>query len=380
MSVKRLIYISAWDFTDAESDGVCKKILSQIKVFRIAGFTVDYTYIKDGSTWINKDETETLLGHNHHLSKFAAHRLIAKYLKKHDDYKYVYVRYNKADPYFISIVKTLKGYGAKIVVEIPTYPYDNECKGCIRDRAVLCVDKIYRDRIAKYIDSFLSYSDDKTIFGAPSMHIINGIDIDSIRPINPAPKKDDTINLIGVARFTPSHGYDRLIRSLGEYYAHGGKRNVVFHIVGFGILQETYEMLIKQYNIQNHVILHGKMYGIELERLYNQMDIGVCTLTFFRDAPKMISSELKSREYAAKGLPMISGGPIDIFYRQSYKFALELGDDESLIDISRIVEFYDNVYSQNRKEVITEIREYAYRRCSMDISIRPVVDYFKSIS
>ena len=55
MSVKRLIYISAWDFTDAESDGVCKKILSQIKVFRLSGFTVYYTYIKDGSTWINKD-------------------------------------------------------------------------------------------------------------------------------------------------------------------------------------------------------------------------------------------------------------------------------------------------------------------------------------
>ena len=262
---------------------------------------------------------------------------------------------------------------------MPTYPYDNECRTA-REKVVLAIDKMYRSKIQRYINSFASYSDDKTIFGAPSIHIINGIDFDNEKPIDPVYKEDDAINLIGVARFTPSHGYDRLIRSLGEYYAHGGKRNVVFHIVGFGILQETYEMLIKQYNIQNHVILHGKMYGIELERLYNQMDIGVCTLTFFRDAPKMISSELKSREYAAKGLPMISGGPIDIFYRQSYKFALELGDDESLIDISRIVEFYDNVYSQNRKEVITEIREYAYRRCSMDISIRPVVDYFKSIS
>ena len=376
MSVKRLIYISAWDFTDVESDGVCKKILSQIKVFRKAGFTVDYTYIKDGSTWINKDEKETLLGYNYHLSKFAAHRLIAKYLKKHDDYKYVYVRYNKADPYFISIVKTLKGYGAKIVVEIPTYPYDNECKGCIRDRAVLCVDKIYRNKIQKYIDSFASYSADKTIFGAPSIRIINGIDFDNIRPINPPLKKDDTINLIGVACFTPSHGYDRLIKSLGEYYAGGGKRNVIFHIVGYGELEKEYKQLTEQYHVKDHVAFHGRKYGEELDKLYDEMNIGVCSLASYRVDNSMISSELKSREYAARGIPMITGVKIDAFPHDRYRFVYEVANNSTYIDIDAVTVFYDKVCSGNSILVRDEIREYALKYCNIESTMQPVIEWF----
>ena len=377
MSIKTLIYISTWDFTNAKSDGVCKKILSQIKVFRKAGFTVDYTYIKDGSTWIGKDEKETLLGHNHYLSKFAAHRLIAKYLKKHDDYKYVYVRYNKADSYFISIVRILKEYGAKIIVEIPTYPYDNECKSCLRDRAVLCVDKIYRNRIAKYIDSFASYSDDKTIFGAPSMHIINGIDIDSIRPINPAPKKDDTINLIGVACFTPSHGYDRLIKAIGRYYENGGSRNLRFHVVGYGEAEKEYRELVSQYHIENHVIFYGKKCGKELDDIYNKMDIGVCSLALFRVIKDAISSELKSREYMAKGLPMIASCSIDVIRSNDFKYVLHVNNDESDINIDRIIEFYDCIYkTDDRVKTIKEIRKYAECNCSIEEVMKPIIRYY----
>lgn len=375
MDERKLLYITSWDFTHPEADGVCKKITGQIKAFRKAGFYVDYTFIRNGNTYIRRDDKEICLGSNHHLSQYGALRLISIYVKKHNDYCNVYIRYSSSDIFFVSIVKTLHKNNAVSIVEIPTYPYDNECRS-FRDKVVLFVDKMFRMKLRKYITTFTSYSDDASIFGVQSIHTVNGVDMDSITPIKPTRRSYDAINLIGVAVFTPSHGYDRLIRSIGEYYTNCGKRNVVFHLVGYGSISESYELLVKKYNISKHVIFYGKMYGEKLDSLYEQMDIGVCTLALFRDTPGMISSELKSREYAAKGLPIISGGPIDIFYKKTYKYALTVGDDESLININRIAEFYDSVYSEDRNSVISNIREYADNHCSMDISIRPAIAKF----
>lgn len=373
MTDKRLLYITTWDFTNAEADGVCKKILSQIKVFKKAFYVVDYTYIKHGKTFINIDNKEVLLGYNHHLSKFAAHKLIAEYLKDDNDYKYVYIRYNKADYGFINLLSILNEHFSKIVVEIPTYPYDNECRS-LRDRVILVIDKLFRGKIKKYISTFVNYySDEPTIFGAKSIRISNGIDVDSIRIVNAEAANNTVIDLIGVAAFRPSHGYDRLIKSIGEYYKTGGNRDLIFHIVGYGMLEKKYRKLIKQYDIQNHVILYGKMYGDKLDRLYDQMDIGVCTLAYYRVANGMISNELKSREYASKGLPMISGGPIDEFNHNKYRYSLELGDNESIIDINRIIDFYDRVYSMDRLDVIAHIRKYAEIHCGMDVAMEPII-------
>ena len=371
MSVKRLIYISAWDFTDAEYDGVCKKILSQIKVFRKAGFTVDYTYIKDGSTWIGKDEKETLLGHNHHLSKFAAHRLIAKYLKKYDDYKYVYVRYNKADPYFISIVRTLKEYGAKIIVEIPTYPYDNECKSCLRDRAVLCVDKLYRNKIQKYIDSFASYSDDKTIFGAPSMHIINGIDVESIKPLK-IRSYNGEIRLIGVASLAKWHGYDRILVGMHNYYSAGGDRNIHFDIVGDGVERKSYGLYVKKNNLADHVTFWGYKSGNELDEIYNNNNIAVASLGIHRIGITGTISILKSREYAVRGIPFITSCEIDIFPSQSFDFVMKVEEDDSPINMNDVVAFGDRVLSNDN--LTEKIRHIGLNTCGMDIAMSPIVD------
>lgn len=42
----KILYLSTWDFTNEESDGVCKKIYSQIAVFEKKGYEVDFIFIK----------------------------------------------------------------------------------------------------------------------------------------------------------------------------------------------------------------------------------------------------------------------------------------------------------------------------------------------
>ena len=36
----KILYLSTWDFTNEESDGVCKKIYSQIDVLKKKGYDV----------------------------------------------------------------------------------------------------------------------------------------------------------------------------------------------------------------------------------------------------------------------------------------------------------------------------------------------------
>ncbi len=54
---------------------------------------------------------------------------IVHYVQK-ENIDFIYVRYvHNASPFSIRLMKLLKKTGARIVMEIPTYPYDQEYKG-----------------------------------------------------------------------------------------------------------------------------------------------------------------------------------------------------------------------------------------------------------
>ena len=378
MPNKKLIYITSWDFTDAESNGVCKKIISQINSFRKAGFQVDYSCISEGKTWIiRQDGSKLLLEKNGKLSKFAAHRLIGIYLKT-AAYPYAYIRYNKADIWFNKMMAVLKKEGTRSVVEIPTFPYDKECSYSLRDRAVLTVDRIHRKGLYKCIDRFASYSSDSKIYGVPVLNVVNGVDFEKMQPKDETKHIDNgVINLIGVAMFTPSHGYDRMILGLAEYYLRGGERNIIFHLVGDGALAKQYRQLIDENKLSDHVIMYGKKFGAQLDDIYDQADIGVECLANFRQMDNVtVSSALKSREYAAKGLPIICSTEIDIMPSSQCDFIMKVSDEDRPIDIDAVISFYDRVYSGiEQKKIINKIREYAKPRCSMEFAMKPIVNY-----
>ena len=367
----QILYLTTWDFSDGPSSGITNKIKGQIRAFQEYVFSVDYTYIANNAAYFHKNGKELFLGKVGRLRKLAANYYLFKRLKT-EKYKYVYNRYGLMDTYYFKLLKMLKKKGSKIVVEIPTYPYDKEQLPGLRWRLLYSLDKIYRKKMSKIVDAIATYSEDEEIFGIKTIHISNGIDFERVSLRKPENNTNE-IRLIAVAGLAKWHGYDRLLKGMGKYYQKDGKRKVFFYIVGDGPVRGEYEEIIEEYNLQNYCIFVGVKRGKELDEMYNMCDIGREVLAAFRKGI-FLSSSLKSREYAAKGIPFVTASKSDVFENQN--FVLKVPEDETDIDISTILSFYDHIYrNQNPQKVAETIRSQAEKCCDIRTTMKPVVSF-----
>ena len=239
------------------------------------------------------------------------------------------------------LIVSYDGYGnhVKVVMEIPTYPYDQEYIGFSR-KATLLIDKCFRHTLAKRLSGVITFSDYQTIFGSRTIQISNGIDFKQIKLKKHINDTSHELHLIGVAEIHYWHGFDRLVKGLVNYYQANSGYNVYFHIVGnFAAKREENDILplIKKYNLERYVILHGMRHGEELDELFEQADMGIGSLARHRSGITHIKT-LKNREYAARGLPFIYSEMDSDFEGKSY--ILKAKADESPIEIPAILEFH----------------------------------------
>lgn len=370
----RMLYLTTWDFSDGPSSGITQKIKAQIKAFHVHGFLVDYTYISNNEAYYCKDGTDISLGKVGRFRKLAANYYLYKRLKE-EAYEFVYNRYGLMDVYYYKLIKKLKSKGSKIIVEIPTYPYDKERLPGLAWWLLYAMDRLYRDRIYPYVYRIATYSKDKEIFHIPTVEIKNGIDFAKIMVREPE-DREDAIHLLAVAGFTKAHGYDRMLRGLGEYYQVGGTRKIVFHMVGAGEPEREYHQIVDEYGLGEHCIFHGVQRGKELDAIYNYCDMGVESLADFRNGIS-VSSSLKSREYAAKGIPFITACESDVF--EDMEYVLKIPADETPVNISNVVKFYDKLYNKkDKKAVATMIRSSAEKCCDIIQTMEPIVSCLKN--
>lgn len=371
----KILYLSTWDFTNEESDGVCKKIYSQIAVFEKTGYDVDFIYIKDRKIIYRESKIQKIVGKVGNIKKTPAYIKLYKSLK-HKKYDWIYNRYGMMDPFYYRVLKRLHKNGARILIEIPTYPYINEIPAGFLYKIMIAWDKIYNMRLKKCVGRIATYSLDDEIFGIKTIKIKNGLDFSSIKIKN---KKinNGIIDLIGVAHLSKWHGFDRVIKGLYEYYLEIADKQVVhFHIVGTGEALAGYQKLVKEYKLEDHVFFYGDKSGDELDQIYDQCDIAVSSLGLHRIGVTEQASVLKSREYGAKGMPMISSIEIDAFKADDFKYISYFPEDESPINIDKVVELYKRVMME-KDDIRKIIREYAYEKCDKSVVSLPIINYMK---
>ncbi|WP_373106439.1 glycosyltransferase [Fusobacterium mortiferum] len=280
----------------------------------------------------------------------------------------IYIRYvYLANPFFNNFLKKVKEKNRKIILEIPTYPYDGELKnkGILRN-IKYGIEKISRNKMTKYIDKIVTYSEDKIIFQKETINLSNGIDVNKISLINKEQKKE--ISFLMVAGLAFWHGVDRFLYSLLQYRKNGGKEKIKFHIVGEGTETSKLKKIVEDnIELQDIVIFYGFKSGEELDEIYNYSDIAVSSLGFSRDGTEK-GSTLKVREYCAKGLPFILGYK-DTSFIGNEKFIYNVPNDESLIDISKVIKWYKSLEYTHK-----EIRKYAEENLSWDNQMRKVLD------
>ena len=360
-----------------ENDGIYKKLLYQKKALESLGHNVDFISNQKLKNSIDRiisyyDKKEKIL--NSFSLKWIK---LTRYIYFNDIYNEViknkydilYIRYAQtAMPFFNNFLKKVKRDSKiKIILEIPTYPYDGEnlkFKGLKKIK--LYLEKLYRKNLYKYIDKIVTFSEDKEIFRIPCINIANGIDLDEVKLINKN-EANEYINFISVSAIRYWHGIDRFLYSLLEYKKLGGNEKVKFHIVGEGIDTPKIKKIIEKNKVlEDIVILHGAKQGKDLDAIYNISDIAVGSLGFNRIKLEK-GSTLKVREYCAKGLPFIVGYN-DISFSNKLLFYYQVLNDETLLDIDQIIRWYKNL-----KVTPEEIRKYAEENLSWNIQMKKVL-------
>jgi len=371
-NMKKLLYVSFGN-ANTPGRGVSKKINGQIGAFSRKGYACSFISGFDKGIVV-RDQS----GVEHYFVKKckSVRRQICEWcIQNASSFDSVYIRFQFFDPLVFRMLKAFEDCRAKAVMEIPTYPYERELvyQGLKGVPKLIC-DRFYRKRCASLIKRFCCPLYDKPIFGVENIQIRNGIDTTTIN-IRKAHEDDGTIRLLAVASMFRWHGFERLIEGLRDYYASDRKRKVFFNVVGEGVELQKYKTLTEQYHLNDVVVFWGRQDGENLERAYDESDIGVSSLGMHRLNTE-ISNPLKTVEYMAKGMPVIcEDGEISISEDSPYRYTVPF--DESNIDVESIVAFYERLYhGQNVEEVISAIRRECENKCSMDSAMKPVIDFF----
>ena len=376
----RILFIVYHGFS--EYSGITKKIRYQVKGLRENGHDVRlcyYDFAENGHRCRYIDEQVIK---DYGTGSWAAFRqrldygCIFDYCVR-EGIEFVYARcFQNANPWLIHFFKKLKKAGIHAVTEIPTFPYDSEFKYVNRSQRIgFRIDQLFRHRLYQYMDALVTFSDATEIFGQRTIRISNGVDFDSI-PLHHCHNliANGQLHLIGVAEVHIWHGYDRLIAGLGEYYKNGGKRDVVFHIVGGVHPNERYraneyhpglQAIIDKYGIADRVIFHSTLFGKELDDVFNQCQFAIGSLARHRSGITIIKT-LKNREYATRGIPFIYSEQDSDFDHQPY--IIKAPADESPIDIQQIIDFIDD-YSLKPEDIRKTVGHLAWK-----IQMQTVVD------
>ena len=368
------IYIVPNENIVSRESGIGSKIRKQIELFNINGLNCTMLVQRNLRYGLPK-----LIGRLLYVLPFSNIAPNWKYESCMDHADFLYFRrpelVNYAAVRFMKICKT-KNPNIKIFVEIPTYPYDSEFKGI--QKLNLIRDKMNRRHFYKYVDCVFVIDPmnmiRSTYYNAEVVHFINGYDVMHCSKINFF-NNDDTVDLTCVGMFNFWHGYERLFYGLKNYLDNGGHRDVKIHMVGEGVELDRYKHLVSQLHIENYVTFYGKLFGNDLDKIYSITDIAVGCLGCYKKDITIIS-DLKTREYMAKGLPVLSGCSVDFLYKKKYDYFLEIENNSNPVDFSLIERFY-NFLRTTPAEYHDQIVSFSHNAFDVSNTMIPIVEKIK---
>lgn len=276
---------------------------------------------------------------------------------------------HNANPFTIRMARRVRRAGIAMVMEIPTYPYDQEYRTLgLKEKTELAIDRIYRRALARQLRAVVTFSDLSSIFGQRAIRISNGVSFERI----PVRREHDPVrgevHLVAVADISFWHGFDRLVRGMAAYYACKQRpADVYLSIVGRGRAETLDELrrTVRQNGLERWVRFTGPLFGEALDREFDRADMAVGSLGRHRSGISYIKT-LKNREYAVRGIPFVYSECDSDFERMPY--VLKAPADESPLDVGALVAF-----CSGRRFSAAEIRE-SVRFLSWENQMRKVLD------
>ncbi len=328
------------------NNGISKKITYQLDAFKANGHEAHLCYMDETNGKCRIVDHQVIVNYGNGIKGKILKRIefgsIVNYaIRAKIDFVYIRSNHN-ANPFTIHMVKRMKQAGMKVVMEIPTYPYDQEYFNKSMRRQLI-QDKLFRHCFAKQLDAIVTFSEEDYIFGQQTIKISNGIDFNSVKLKHETHHPDNELHLIGVAEIHQWHGFDRIIKGMANYYAKQRVMKVFFHIVGYffsPIEEKEITGIIKENHLEQYVILHGKKHGEKLNEIFNQCDFGIGSLGRHRVGITHIKT-LKNREYAARGIAFVYSEMDTDFDTRPY--VMKVAADESAVNIEDIIKFFQQM-------------------------------------
>lgn len=348
------------------SNGINKKVLHQFETFINRGYEMDF--YNPYSKYLKTIKFRAL-----RRLPFGEYAFPWNYDFDFLIFDFIYIR----KPWFMTndmliFLKKVKNQNPriKILLEVPTYPYDYEIQS-ISSYPLLFKDRIIRKKIYKYIDRIVTFSNDEKLFNIPCININNAI-LDTKNLSNNALKQlkeKNKLNIISVSSLAFWHGYDRAIKGLYNYYKNNTTKDIMLHIVGVGQEYFRLKKITNKYELNDVVIFHGEKSKEDLEDLYNQSQIGLDSLGRHR-SKVYYNSSLKSKEYLSKGLVVVTS--VDSELDNDFKYLIKIPNNESSVDFEYIKRVYRSWVSENtiasiKREIFTYSKKFVFSKTMIPI-------------
>lgn len=363
------------------SSGIEKKMMGQIRALERLGHKVYYTFFENGIVWLATTDgmqEEIITYKENVVSMYLANEYaVRKIIKKGDiQFSLFYMRKGMASYWHLNTLKVVKNANITLIEEIPTYPYDKELWKTpgMGLKIHILLDILFRNSLKKYVDYFVTYSEDEEIYGVPCICVTNGIDVLEI-PKRDILRRNKKLTIATVSAMYYWHGYERLIKGLYEYLL--TKRDaddfteVYIDMIGDGPCRNEWEKLTGDLGLVRYITFHGLKQGQELDEILSRCDVAVGSLGLYKKKLYK-ASELKIREYCARGIPFILGCH-DLGLDGLEEYVLQVPNDSSSINIKKIVDFISGI--EDVDSCTEEMREYARRKFDWTNQFEKILQY-----
>lgn len=350
---------------------VYKKFLAQIKGFKENGFDVDYIFHNNNGIQMNE---------KHLPYPNSVIRLLVKYFGpilgyflfffrskvNFKDYKKVVIRFKTATPLFLILARYIKrkNGNAKIILEIPTYPYTMEFTGLLY-KYYFRIEQLFCKTLKRYVDITYNFTNQTSIYGIKSIPIFNGYNDDLLNLKIDLSKREISKNhfyMVAMASsIDPVHGFDRILRSLSYTLAKKENNDLELKliIIGKGREYSNLQDLAEELNLMNWVNFAGYLDDKAIQEVLLDCDVCFSSMAIYRKGLQY-ESPLKSVYYCFSGIPFVICGT-DLRFPENFRYVYRVPNDDSLIDINNIIRYINDIKTEHpfyRNEMNTYAREF----------------------
>ena len=367
-------YIARLDLGEPHALGVAKKIRAQAASLGVALGPIEI-FSPAGASILRGDQVMAAYGSGR-LGRRLVHygAFYTRIAAIADPVDYLYIRYQRASLPLLHMLRRLRrrNPGLVVIVELPSFPYHQE-EATLREKLLGHGDRLFRRFLHHDVDRIVTFSRRPSIFGIPTIPTDNGTDVAAVSVL-PPPSPDAPIRLLGLANLSFWHGYDRVITGLAAYRQSGGAEQVVFDIIGVGNELVRLQRLASELDVADIVRFHGAQGGAALTACMEVCHVGISSLGLHR--LQVETSNLKSREFCARGLPFVAAHADPDF--TAVPFVFQAPGDDTPLDIAAVIAFYRQL-AAGMPDYPRRMRRFAEQNLGWDAKLAPVVQAIRAL-